>query len=475
MPPEKPQAYQPILEQDTAGNWYHTLSRRLSKPATKSAGISNDTYRRYAVKQSEITGLTPSKGIFRSADGQQFYIRNIDGMGKVAVYPIRNSFNLNADIVDVNIVDPNTNRATELRLWQVAPDQWQPLSLRGGNNAERFDGAQSFTSSEVDDLAIAVADTMVLSNPVFTRKQLPNGLSEPVIAAGEQRNPGSVPLDWGRLHLGLPFTAEQTNIRQALLVPQFSRVMISTNLFEAGKVRYSTSVARQLANKQGGSRFVFEMQRMSYSGAVEGEFNAIKIVDIDAGEIPDQSNAVSGYWAPQGGYVDIPVHPGWAEPDYVFTPGFGGCSLVVDQLEENVLRVRHVEGAKEDAQYNTLPAGEHGWGQAAAMEYSDYGIAADQNNNADTLLGGFAFMKYDRTTKVWNIHFQSLQGTPNISRYSVAKPGLFGQSDSYVAVYEPSTVRKTMTKRVVTATEPVGPKEAPASEPLRTAEAESFA
>lgn len=473
--PKNPQAYQPILEQDTAGNWYHTLSRRLSKPAAKSAGISNDTYRRYAVKQSDIAGMSASKGIFRSADGQQFYIRNIDEKGKVAVYAIRNSFNLNADIVDVNIVDPNTNRATELRLWQVAPDQWQPLSLRGGSNTESFDGVQSFTSSGVDNLVIAAVDTTALSSPAFTRKQLPNGLSEPVIAAGEQRSIGNVPLDWGRVHQGLPFTAEQTNIRQALSVPEFSRFIINTNLFEAGKVRYSSSVARQLANQQGGSRFVFEMQRMSYSGAVKGEFNAIKIVDIEAGEIPDQSNAVSGYWAPQGGYVDIPVHPGWADPDYVFTPGFGGCSLVVDQLEEDVLRVRHVEGNKEDAQYNKLPAGEHGWGQAAAMEYSDYGIAADQNNNADTLLGGFAFMKYDRSTRVWNIHFQSLQGTPNITRYSVAKPGLFGQSDSNVAVYEPSKVRKTMAKRVVTANEPVHPKETHAGDPLRTEEAESFA
>lgn len=503
--PKKPQAYQPILEADTAGNWQHTLDRTVKQPAqdasvtevtdqdagrelvaesdvaplqslpVSSQGISNATYKRYAVKASDIAGLTPSKGIFRSTDGQQFYIRNIDGKGKVAVYSIRNSFNLNADIVDVNIVDPNTNRATELRLWQVAPDQWQPLSLRGGNNAVSFDSAQSFTSSSGENLAIATADMMASSRPVFTRKQLPNGLSEPVIAVGEQRYPGHVPLDWGRPHQGLPFTAEQTNIRQALSVPEFSRVTINTNLFEAGKVRYSSSVAKQLANRQGGSRFVFEMQRMRYSGAVEGEFNAIKIVDIEAGEIPDQSNAVSGYWAPQGGYVDIPVHPGWAEPDYVFTPGFGGCSLVVDQLEENVLRVRHVEGGKEDAQYNSLPGGEHGWGQAAAMEYYDYGIAADQNNNADTLLGGFAFMKYDRRTKVWNIHYQSLQGTPNITRYSVAKPGLFGQSDSYVAVYEPSKVRKTMAKQVVTAKEPVGQKDAHAGDPLRIEDAKSFA
>jgi hypothetical protein len=503
--PTKPQAYQPILELDMAGNWQHTLDRTVNQPALdasvieatdqdagrewvaesdvappqplpmSSQGISNATYKRYAVQASDIAGLTPSKGTFRSTDGQQFYIRNIDGKGKVAVYPIRNSFNLNADIVDVNIVDPNTNRATELRLWQVAPDQWQPLSLKGGNNAESFDNAPSFTSSEEGNLAITAVDSTASSSPVFTRKQLPNGLSEPVIAVGEQRYPGNVPLDWGRPHQGLPFTAGQTNIRQALSVPEFSRVMINTNLFEAGKVRYSSSVARQLANRQGGSRFVFEMKRVSYSGAVDGEFNAIKIVDIDAGEIPDQSNAVSGYWAPQGGYVDIPVHPGWAEPDYVFTPGFGGCSLVVDQLEANVLRVRHVEGGKEDAQYNTLSVGEHGWGQSAAMEYSDYGIAVDQSNNADTLLGGFAFMKYDRKTKVWNIHYQSLQGTPNITRYSVAKPGWFGQSDSQVAVYEPSTVRKTMAKRVVTANEPADLKEAPVGDPMRRKDAESFA
>ena len=190
---------------------------------------------------------------------------------------------------------------------------------------------------------------------------------------------------------------------------------------------------------------------MTYSGAAVGEFNALKVVDIAAGEIPEQSSAVSGYWAAQGGYVDIPVHPQGTDPEFVFTPGFSGCSLTVDQLNDNVLRVRHVEGSKEDAQYNTLPSAEHGLGLSASMEFPDYGFDVDENNSVITETTGFAFMRYDRKTKAWDIHYQTLQGAATIGKYSPTRRGFFGATKSSVNVFERTKVRNTMNKKVVTA------------------------
>lgn len=581
--PTNTEAFQPFLKENGDSGWSLSLERPLNKSSTQlpaattgketvqnngvllagesdvapphplpvfPKGVSNVTHGQYAVEESLILGLSPVKGIFRSADGQRFYIRNVDETGQAAVYQIRDSFNLNTDIVDVNIVDPRNNAATELRVWQVAPDQWQKISLTGGSttrnlisaqdlldcqrmalqapdiwtlqqfskdrglflptlrryvmadgsisaegleflnnknaprrgvtaeylskweklsprerfewtregfaNSHRLDVA-SFMKAVNQDGTLNIAE---LPSPAFNREQLPSGLWEPLIATDVPQRLRDAPIDWGEVHDGVPFTAEQTDIRQALTVPEFSRVIINTNLFEAGKVRYSASVAKQLAHQQGGGSFIFSMQRMNYSGALKGEFNAIKVVDTEAGELIDQSNAVLGYWAPQGGYVDIPVHPGWGEPDHVFTPGFGGCSLVVDQLGENTLRVRHVEGGKENPQYNTLPADQHGWGLSAAMEYPDYAMDADQDGNLDSRLAGFAFMKYERKTGVWSIHYQSVQGAPNITRYSTARPGLFGTSGSQVTVYERTKVRKTMARQVVTVDKPVDRKPA---------------
>lgn len=449
--PSNPKAYQPFLEQDEAGQWHHSLTRSPAPDASRPVGFGNDAFRRYAIKPSDIGDLTPSgKGISRSPDGR-FFIRNVDARGKVAVYGIRSDFLINSDIVDVVIVDPDTNRAQGPRLIQVAADQWQPLSLGGGSRPEADVEGEVTGDTVRGDFGRGITDEILATaTPSLTRERLPNGLWEPVIATGVQRGAEGIPLDWGPRH-DVPFIAERTQINNALSVSEFSRIPINTDLFSPVRIPYSKAVGTQLANRQGGASFVFEMQRVKYSAAVKGEFNAIKIVDIGAGEIPDQSNAVSGFWAPQGGYVDIPANPGWGEPDHVFTPGFGGCSLVVDQLEENLLRVRHVEGGKEDAQYNKLATHEHGWGQSAAMEYRDYGIVADQNSNLDTLLGGFAFMKYDRKRGVWNIHYQAILGTPTIFRYSTTRPGLFGQSASRATVFERVMVRKSMSISVVTA------------------------
>ncbi|WP_433784019.1 RHS repeat domain-containing protein [Pseudomonas frederiksbergensis] len=300
---------------------------------------------------------------------------------------------------------------------------------------------------------------MTRNNPVsliddsgaISKKPLSNGLRAPVIATGNEREvPGAKPVDAGKpIHM-VPFTGQSADILKALSIPEFSHVGVNTDLLMSTKVAYSPQVSSQLANKEGAS-FIFSMQRMTYSGAAKGEFNALKVVDIAAGEIPEQSSAVSGYWAAQGGYVDIPVHPKGTDPEFVFTPGFSGCSLTVDQLNDNVLRVRHVEGAKEDAQYNKLPSAEHGMGLSASMEFTDYGFDVDENNSVITETTGFAFMRYDRKIKAWDIHYQTLQGAATIGKYSPTRRGFFGATKSSVNVFERTKVRNTMSKKVVTA------------------------
>jgi RHS repeat-associated protein len=301
---------------------------------------------------------------------------------------------------------------------------------------------------------------MALNNPVtfidddgaVTRKKLANGLWEPVIAAGAERDiPGARYIDRGKPNLSVPATGKPTNIHKALEVGEFSRVEVSTKFLDPVPGRYSDTIVSGMNNKSGWGEFIFTMDKLTYSGESKGAFNALRIVDIPKGEIPDKDNAVSGFWAPQGGYVDIPLKPTGTDPDHVFTPGFSGCSLTVDQLNDNVLRVRHVEGSKENAQYNELSAREHGMGLGAAMEFQDYGYASDGQDQQEQVTAGFAFMKYDRKQQVWNIHYQTIQGPSSIERYALGKTGLFNRSNAAVSVYSQTKIRKTMAKQVVMA------------------------
>lgn len=298
---------------------------------------------------------------------------------------------------------------------------------------------------------------MVRNNPLtftddegaVTRRKLANGLWQPVIATGADRMmAGALEVKSGAPRRGVPATGSSGNIRKALEVGELGRIEVSTQLLDPAPGRYSNETVAQLSRRNGGAEFIFSVDRMTYSGAGSGEFNALRIVDIPNGEIPDQNNAVSGYWAPQGGYVDIPLHPTGTQPDYVFTPGFSGCSLTVDQLNDNVLRVRHVEGGKENAQYNDLSEG-HGMGQAAAMEYQDYGYAPDDQGRQENLTTGFAFMKYDRKQQQWNIHYQTIQGSSGIERYSPGSTGFFKKTNASVSVYPQTRIRKTMSRAVI--------------------------
>lgn len=64
-----------------------------------------------------------------------------------------------------------------------------------------------------------------------------------------------------------------------------------------------------------------------------------KVITLDS---PENSYPLMGFWVPQGGSCVIPANPG-AET-FVFTPDFSGCSIQVDQIDNNQYRVYHVQG-----------------------------------------------------------------------------------------------------------------------------------
>lgn len=442
------------------GKWfpYNNETRRLyGAPSdfrpSGTGGFANDVMGRLAVKPSSIAGLEANaQGIFRSADGEHFYIRNIDAAGKEAVFRIRNDFTLGDDVTDVILVDRVTNRTHGSRLRQVAPDQWQPLSLRGGDLPSSVADYPAAIVDETADLASRITHTS--TNPlsaesVFTRERLPNGLWDPIIEAVDSRQTAHLTGDWGQVSQ-VPYTFQRTGIHQALSTPELSRVTVTTSLMQPGKVSYSADIASQIRNKEGGANFIFVMERIKPADSLGGQINALKIHDPKVDKLPEQANAVLGYWAPQGGYVDIPIHPAWGEPDHLFTADFGGCALVADQMDANRLRIRHVEGAKELAQYNGLARADHGWGQSMSMEFHDYGLRVNDKGQADAILTGFAFMKYDRTALAWKLHFQSSQGAATIARHSSAKPAWGTRPDTLVALCSTAKVSKVVTRPVTT-------------------------
>ncbi|WP_460121200.1 hypothetical protein [Pseudomonas sp. H3_G09] len=443
------------------GKWYryNKETRRLYGPASEfrpsgTGGFSNAELGHLAVKSSSIDGLEANaRGIFRSADGEHFYIRNIDATGKESIFGIRNDFKLTGDITDVVIVDRVTNRAQGGRLRQVAPDQWQPLSLRGGNLSSHV--ADYPVGAVVDETASAATRLVHTStNPLsagsgFTRAQLTNGLWEPVIESITSRQVAHLSGDLGEISY-VPYTFQRTSIHQGLTTPELSRVAVTMSLTEPTRANYTAEILAQLKRKEGGGDFFFVMERIKPADPLAAEINALRIHDPKVEGLPKNANAVSAYWAPQGGYVDIPAHPTTDQPDHLFTPDFSGCALVADQLDANRLRVRHVEGSKELAQYNGLASEEHGWGMSTAMEFHDYGLRIDDKGQADAILTGFAFMRYDRTERAWKLHFQSIQGVANVARHSSVTSTWWGRRpDTLMRVCSTAKVCKVVTRPVL--------------------------
>lgn len=110
-------------------------------------------------------------------------------------------------------------------------------------------------------------------------------------------------------------------------------------------------------------------------------------------------NPILGYWVPQGMSCAIPARPGTT--NYVFTPDFSGCSILVDQLNANSYRVYHVQGGANYLQTEYLNSPySHGLGLAGSMVFDDYGTSGAPR--------AFAFLKYEAGR--WWIYCQTQNG-----------------------------------------------------------------
>jgi insecticidal toxin complex protein TccC len=265
----------------------------------------------------------------------------------------------------------------------------------------------------------------------------PNGLYQPRLRTGKDRD------RLGATLAATPVDAQATSrikaqpipLRQALENVHLNQEALITDLFNPAKGQVSAATQASMNNVQGGGQLLFGALQMSSQGR---SFNALTTLDV-ATKMP-QAGGEYAYWAPQGGYVDIPVHPANGQPHLLFTPGFSGCTLAVDQLSSDTLRVRHVEGGKEDAQYNAASI-DHGLGLVNAMEYRDYGYQQQAGTLLESVVAT-AFMQYDPAGQQWAIHHQSLLNTPRISSLQTQVSGIFSKTTSLQAsVMHPQSSR----------------------------------
>lgn len=264
---------------------------------------------------------------------------------------------------------------------------------------------------------------MVRNNPVIfvdsnglrpsSRTKLPGDhLYKPNLRTGEDRNQrGASPLIPSRVENavveGTPIKLEDALTEHAL-----STTPLITDLINPTKVLMDDTTKNVLANKilTGG---ILAFNAIRFSMSEKNNVNALRIVDKKTSTYQTGRGGSLAYWAPQGGYVDIPAHPKNGEPELVLTPGFSGCTFVADKLNENTIRVRHVQGGKEDLEYNNLAADQHGQGMIDAMEYGDYGYHHDVQGRLMENITGSAFMIYQNDR--WNIRYQSLANAPGIA------------------------------------------------------------
>ncbi|NAX22444.1 hypothetical protein [Vibrio sp. V39_P1S14PM300] len=197
----------------------------------------------------------------------------------------------------------------------------------------------------------------------------------------------------------------------ALLKGNFGQQPVSCDLLNR---QLNTLHASTRQDIQDGGQLVFTGLQFSHN---HGTLGALKIVDTAAGEIPDNNTSQLAYWVAQGKFLDVPKHPNpHRDPQYIFTPSFSGCSFVVDEWDDNTLRVYHVEGGKENTQYNNLA--EHGNGLLNYMSYRDYGYYQHGDSTIENITA-FAFMKYNASARKWEIHYQRQEHAPAIQNYQI--------------------------------------------------------
>lgn len=274
---------------------------------------------------------------------------------------------------------------------------------------------------------------MVRNNPVIfadldglrpdSRTQLPGShLYKPNLRTGKDRNRSDASLLISSSVENAVVKGSPIKLEEALTEHALSTTPLLTDLINPSKAPMDDTTKNILANKSlvGG---ILAFNAIRFSMSVNNNVNALRIVDKKTSIHQIGSGGSLAYWAPQGGYVDIPAHPKNGEPELVLTPGFSGCTFVADKLNENSIRVRHVQGGKEDLEYNNLAADGHGQGMIDAMEYRDYGYHHDVQGRLMENITGSAFMIYENER--WNIRYQSHANAPGISSLKEESVGLF--------------------------------------------------
>ncbi|WBA16302.1 cytotoxin [Salinivibrio proteolyticus] len=257
----------------------------------------------------------------------------------------------------------------------------------------------------------------------------------------EQKIPGAIVL---------PAPASVTEINDAvgkrvlpsdLLGASFANQPVSTGVV-AHQVS-SLSAATQKEVRESGE-LVFSGMQYQYA---YGTVGSIQVIDTFAGEQPDKNTSQMAYWVAQGKYLDIPKHP---DPHrdhlYVFTPNFSGCSFVVDDWDDDRIRVYHVEGGKEDKQYNELQ--DHGNNLIKYMSSCDYGFY-QQGNTIIQNVHGFAFMSYNTQTRNWEIHYQKQEHAPSIIQPKTSAKSLFSSEKHTAKIIGPKESRVVETGTIV--------------------------
>lgn len=193
----------------------------------------------------------------------------------------------------------------------------------------------------------------------------------------------------------------------------FTSFLFITDLINPQKDKTISHDTAQALGRMNGGRFRFKALQVKSHGHT---YNALKLVDQQGDRMAEVA-----YWLPQGGHIDVPAHPSTSDPKIILTPGFSGCSLAADLLNDgHTLRIRHVQGGHEDQEYNNVH--DHGFGLVGAMEYKNYAYHVDNTKHKFIEhVTASAFIQF--TGIEWVIKYQRIQNIPSIKSASFTNKG----------------------------------------------------
>ncbi|WP_317420294.1 MULTISPECIES: RHS repeat domain-containing protein [unclassified Morganella (in: enterobacteria)] len=444
----------PVVRNGTAGDResyrYDAGSKRILKAAVQKTGNSTQTQQVIYLPGLELRSGTENYQVICAGvagraqvrllhwpdgkkDHQRFSYDNLigssgletDGDGKLLsqeeYYPFGGTAVLVAD-TDSGI-DYKTHRYSGKErdatgLYYYGYRYYQPWAGRwlSSDPAGTVDGLNLFRMVRNNPVSFSDEQGLV----AYPRTQIPGtSLYQPGISTGSDREiRGAKLIPPAANTVTELFKGEPIRLHDVLADSTLQQTPLLTDLINPAKVKMDSSTRSSLSAVKGG---IMEFNAVHISAGNNG-INALRIIDTETSAFQRGEGTTLAYWVPQGGYADIPAHPENGQPQLVFTPGFSGCSFVADKLDDTTIRVRHVQGGKEDAEYNKLHASEHGHGMIGAMEYRDYGYHENYSGTVLENIQGSAFMKYEGDS--WQIKYQRLKNAPGIASMGEITSGI---------------------------------------------------